>query len=79
MTDKKPDKIAIEINKMRADMRHDIEHELHWEANRQHWETNRQHWEANLKHWDKQEKHWKYIYFLGFVAVIINGLKSLWS
>jgi len=30
-------------------------------------------------HWDQQQKYWRYVYILGFIAVIVNGLAAFFT
>ncbi|MFV2058445.1 MAG: hypothetical protein ACC707_18430 [Thiohalomonadales bacterium] len=34
---------------------------------------------AQEHHWEEQQKQWKWVVVLGFVAILVNGFKSLWG
>ncbi|MFV2058440.1 MAG: hypothetical protein ACC707_18405 [Thiohalomonadales bacterium] len=36
-------------------------------------------WAAQERHYEAQQRQWTWVVILGFVAILINGLKSLWS
>lgn len=36
-------------------------------------------WAEQERHYVAQQKYWKWIIIFGFLALIINGLKPLWS
>ncbi len=36
-------------------------------------------WAAQERHYAAQQRQWKWVIILGFVAILINGFKSLWG
>jgi len=58
-------KTMIDVEKMRSEIRMDLLQERHWDVQQAHRTA--------------QQKHWKYIFIAAVIAVIINGLKPLWT
>jgi len=58
-------KLLLENDKLLADLKHNIKQEMHWDQ--------------QVAHWDQQQKYWRYVYILGFIAVIVNGLAAFFT
>lgn len=58
-------KIRTETSKLLADMEHDL--------------SKRHNWAEQERHWKAQRIYWWILAVLGFIAVLINGFKPLWS
>ncbi len=61
-----------ELAKISADIKESL-------AREHNWAQQEQHYTAQQRHYDAQQRQWKWVVILGFIAILINGLKSLWS
>ncbi len=78
-TNKNDINTIIDIEKLTRDIKQDLAREHNWDAQEKHWENQDKQWDIQKTHWLQQQKYWRWVFLLGFVAVLVNGFKSLWS
>ncbi len=71
-TNKNDINTIIDIEKLTRDIKQDL-------AREHNWDEQEKHWLIQQSHWTNQQKYWYWLVALGFVAVLVNGFKSLWS